>query len=190
MNLTLHTRKAPHRRRLRGVPFIHTRLRPAPLAMAAILGLTATACRGPESGEVPAWVSSRFVRLHGVAAPAPATELWVAPVQMGCPHCIETVARVERERIRREGVRTAALIVGGRAPRKGLAQVFQADEVWWDRSGIWRRAWNRDDHGIVLVFDAQGRFVADRRTGVMDHELLAEQTRMASQGQGVPPDDR
>ncbi len=165
------------------------------LAALAILCLAAMGCRAPEPDEVPPWVSSRFVRLRGnEAVAARHSELWVVPVRMGCLHCIEQVAALEQERTRRNDVRTAVLIIGGHAPRRGLALAFRADEVWWDRAGIWRRVWGRDDHGRVLVFDSAGRFVRLSPAGAEEGPLLAERDveegASESGGQGVPPDDQ
>ena len=112
--------------------------------------------------EEPRWDRSRFVCLsqpHALAARGPT--LWVVAVNLDCPHCRVSLHRAAAARLRHpSNAGLVALVVDSpRRPRETALADLDADELWWDERGTWRRRWGHRIYGEILVFAPSGRWL-------------------------------
>lgn len=115
------------------------------------------------ANQTPQWDTARFETVRPpLPADAGGDETWVVAVQLRCPHCRESLGRVlHATRDHDERIAAVALLVDTDAlPGADLmAHVADAEAVYWDREGLWRRRWGRSRWGEVMCFGRDGRLL-------------------------------
>ena len=104
-------------------------------------------------------LQARFSKLRTSTAPA-SEGWWLMPVNLRCPHCMESLERLRAEAVGLHRPLLVALIVDqDRMPSGRVVGDLPVDQVWWDASGVWRHRWGHRVYGEVLRFDPRGRYL-------------------------------